>query len=992
MSKVIYTEKPVPKALMEMSASADPTFSHRAGMFKALQRTGELAVEMRPPGLPVPGGTIWFRWPGTEEAPRKVRDNTLTTVISPDVVIRHEAFADRLKESIILNDYPGRNWFVVDYTSEFVLELTEGGRSAHFVDPDGQPVAHLQPVIARDGNGETIAGRYLMPQAGRLVVSVPDSWLQSAVYPVVVDPTIVSDTSTAESTAFNFGRKLARDLTGRWWAAYARNVGGRTQVMAAYSDDDGESWTEEAVTAAALHQRYPSLAVDAAGDVHVVWHGQGWGEHASRDNIQYRRRTTAWEAQEALTDVAQHQRYPSIAVDEAGEVHVAWHGEGWGTRTGHSNIQYRRRTTAWGPQEAVTDVAAYQSPPSLAVDRAGNVHMMWRGEGWGTNRGYRNIQYRRRTTAWGPQEAVTDVAATQGNPSIAVDTADNVHVVWHGEGWGTHTSHGNIQYRKRTAAWQAQESLTDVGARQWDPSLAVDTADNVHVAWYGLGWGTHTSNNNIRYRKRTIAWQTQESLTDVGAHQQYLNLCDGLDPGYALVWTAHDGSQYSVEFLLVRDNSPPTAPTGLTRDSFDATTAARFNWMFNDPDSGDSQSAFQLRVREAGTADWHYAQSGGTISPVADWVVSGNEHWDMVAGVLTNGRQYEWAVMARDQNQAEGPWSDQVAFITYAAPTVIITYPATDGATHPSNSLTAQWSYSQAEGRPQASYVVKLYADDAGGPGAELWSSGEVTSPTARSRTIEHELVNEKSYHLGVIVKSDVGVWGAEVLRWFVTAFTPPPTPLLTVTGQSAYGRVRIEVVNPVPSGSEPTVTHNDLYRRASGASAWARIATGISGDGWYHDYAVASGMVYEYRVRAFGNNGTYADSGAGAGVVTLSRLWLHDVTDPGGTALALWPRRETPGESWRPEAQLMHYAGRSRPVAQFGEQEAYEFRAALQLVTDGQWASLRDLARRKAILCVRDVRGRRVFGVILQLDQNDMPHGEDTAITVHEVAYSEEI
>ena len=256
---------------------------------------------------------------------------------------------------------------------------------------------------------------------------------------------IAANVGTDGATALANGRKLVRAPSGRLWAVYSKVVevglDYYSNVFAAYSDDGGVSWTEEQLTEKDADQQYPSIAVDKNSVVRVVWQGYGWGVNTGWHNIQYRMRTDSWQAQEAVTDAASHQRLPSIAVDEDGYAHVAWEGTGWGENPNDYNIQYRKRTDSWQAQEAVTDVATHQ--------------------------------------------------ASDGPPSLAVDSDGYVHVVW-----------------------------CDESAEDW----------------------------NIRYRKRTDSWQTPVNITEEAYDQTWPALCDGLASGYALIWTAHDGTQYDVVF------------------------------------------------------------------------------------------------------------------------------------------------------------------------------------------------------------------------------------------------------------------------------------------------------------------------------------------------------------------------------------------------------------------------------------------------------------
>ncbi|GAI90032.1 unnamed protein product, partial [marine sediment metagenome] len=93
----------------------------------------------------------------------------------------------------------------------------------------------------------------------------------------------------SEATAFSPGRKLARTSTGVLWCCYAGPVAGVMQIFVAYSVDDGISWVEEQVTAAAVrNQQYPSIAIDSADNVHLAWRDYAI---ATTSDIFYRRRT-----------------------------------------------------------------------------------------------------------------------------------------------------------------------------------------------------------------------------------------------------------------------------------------------------------------------------------------------------------------------------------------------------------------------------------------------------------------------------------------------------------------------------------------------------------------------------------------------------------------------------------------------------------------------------------------------------------------------------
>ena len=341
----------------------------------------------------------------------------------------------------------------------------------------------------------------------------------------------------SHSTAYNNKTSLVRRANNELWQVYHRNNGGAYQIYAAYSSDEGKNWTEEQITfqTGNNNQYNPAIAIDHSDNIHLVWRGQGWEGNPDYYNIQYRRKTAdGWKEQEAVTYINYDQYYPSMVVDDSNNVYIVWSGNGWGQNLDYQNIQYRKRTAdGWLEQEAITDKNKGQEFPAIAVDNSDNIHIVWRGQGWGGNPDYYNIQYRQKTEdGWQEQEAITNTNRhDQYSPSIVVDNDNNVHIVWNGSGWGENINNkninvNNIQYRKKTADdWLEQESVTDKGVHQYYPFIAIDNSDNIHIVWQGLGWGENPDYYNIQYRKKTNnAWQSPINITDKPFRQNFPSL------------------------------------------------------------------------------------------------------------------------------------------------------------------------------------------------------------------------------------------------------------------------------------------------------------------------------------------------------------------------------------------------------------------------------------------------------------------------------------
>jgi hypothetical protein len=365
--------------------------------------------------------------------------------------------------------------------------------------------------------------------------------------------TVKTDCAAA-AVGYNNHRSLARKSNGDLWCVYSHTDGETDQIYVSYSTDGGVTWTEEQVSYApawASIQKQPTIAIDSLDNIHVVWAGDGWGDYTTKTNIQYRKRTTSWQTQEAVTNVDHYLNGPAIAIDSEDNIHVVFYGyeDVW---TSIRQIQYCQKTTSWQALEVVTSINNHQYYPSIAIDSSDNVHIVWFGANWpGVGSAFYNIQYRKRTTSWQTQEAVTDIAEAQKDPCIAVDSEDNIYVVWTGRGLGDNPTIENIYFRERTTSWQTIELVSDKDPAQYYPSIAIDSLDNIQVAWIGTGWGVNSGWYNILYREKTIdGWQVTDLLTDLAINHEFPIFIWASQPtlysivktnrtktGYTLIWS-----------------------------------------------------------------------------------------------------------------------------------------------------------------------------------------------------------------------------------------------------------------------------------------------------------------------------------------------------------------------------------------------------------------------------------------------------------------------
>ena len=203
-------------------------------------------------------------------------------------------------------------------------------------------------------------------------------------------------------------------------------------------------------------------------------------------------------------------------------------------------------------------------------------------------------------------------------------------------------------------------------------------------------------------------------------------------------------------------NEAPTAPTALyTEGTTDPNrvidSTPEFSAVFNDPNSIDSASYYQIQVNTAsdftGTIMWDSTQT--SLSPE---VATGVRSQDIsyAGSALQEGATYYWRIMFWDNNTTQGvlssPWSATAEFTmntTPNAPTALLT----EGATNPNNVSDLTPEFSAIFSDPDSTDTGNFYQIEVNTAsdftGTVMWNSTQTAlTPTvangARSQDISY--------------------------------------------------------------------------------------------------------------------------------------------------------------------------------------------------------------------------------------------------------------
>lgn len=249
------------------------------------------------------------------------------------------------------------------------------------------------------------------------------------------------------------------------------------------------------------------------------------------------------------------------------------------------------------------------------------------------------------------------------------------------------------------------------------------------------------------------------------------------DDNVLVTYTEDTTSYYVIDSL----NAAPTAPTLTPHASFDADVDTTFEWTFNDPNTYDSQSAYQLQVVDV---------SDSSVDVDTGKVVLSTESHVVTGGSLGNEKSFQWRVRTYDQDDAVSPWSTYGTFSTSASGTVTVIDPATDNqAGIYTSDYTVEWSVA---GTTQADYRVVVTRTDTS---EELLNTGWVTSTdTTYSVT---GMLSDIEYQVAITVRDALLIESGTGTRLITPSYSNPEEPTCTATAFSDSGYILVSVTNP---------------------------------------------------------------------------------------------------------------------------------------------------------------------------------------------------
>lgn len=294
---------------------------------------------------------------------------------------------------------------------------------------------------------------------------------------------------------------LARSPDGRIHAVYK----GPTYTQHIISSTNGYTWgTPYNLASGGMD---PTCTPDSSGNIHILW------DDSFLKYNKYNITTNAFDGVIQLSNGT--CRYPDICVDSADNLHIVHVDQ----NANPACVYYDKRVAgAWSTysagEVAITTVAGTTIYSTLILsDSNNNLHTMY----YSTDGA---VRWQRGTgvpsTIWSATTNIADGTWPGEIPSALSDSAGNIHVVWKSK--NPSPAIMNIRYRKWNVSnntWNAIETITaDNTYCQETPTIAVDKASRLYVIWAGK-CATSPTIQQLRYVTKASGATTWSAVTEL---------------------------------------------------------------------------------------------------------------------------------------------------------------------------------------------------------------------------------------------------------------------------------------------------------------------------------------------------------------------------------------------------------------------------------------------------------------------------------------------
>jgi hypothetical protein len=294
-------------------------------------------------------------------------------------------------------------------------------------------------------------------------------------------------------------------------------------------------------------------------------------------------------------------------------------------------------------------------------------------------------------------------------------------------------------------------------------------------------------------------------------------------------------------------------------------------------------------------------------------------------------------------------------------------------------------------GTTQEDYRVVVFRTDTD---EELVDTGWVESDD--TEYLVEGMLADVEWQVEVTVRDSADIESNTATRLITPDYNSPEVPIISFNVENDGGYIGLSIENPEPVGDRPNPDTNVIHRREVSTSATPdafQVLGEVEENGSFRDYTAASGVEYEYRVRAVAGE-FFTDSTITEvdDTLEIEGVWIHNPADAQTTVRQFRFGKDNRSTSIDIMGTVQTFAGRKFPVVDFGEHEEEDFSISVDIPHGPDYrtqeADLKDFAESKITLVLRDNRGRSAYGTLTGFNQSDQAWGISVAFKFSRVSF----
>jgi len=488
---------------------------------------------------------------------------------------------------------------------------------------------------------------------------------------VTIDPSVIGPAAYG-AIDYVFQRKMFY-AEGRYWIFY-----GDGDNIVYRSSIDGITWSDATI----LKSGY------GYGNQISVWFDGTYVHYAFATGepntpLYYRRGdpnpdgTISWNSEQIAVPATEDRYYfPCISVDSNG---YPWIGYQLYDVSASSQIPYVTKSSR---NDGVWSTAS-GFPYALGTGKFVAPIPLTSGKMLVIYTGVTTLHSRYWSGSWGTERSIT---CTISEHWSAVAEGDNVHIAY----WDNGPK--NIYYAEYSYAsdsWSTPLLLQEGGGTISEPAVSKDPNINALFVF----WGFYPSSYTYYLKKdlSTGQWDSSPTQWLTEVQTSYICFYEAYNNKIGVAWLYGDELHFAVLSTVNQAPNAPTLNSPAENARFNPSASVQFSWTFSDPDSGDSQSAYQFQLDD----------NSDFSSPIIDTGKVASSTSSTTQTLPSTVGLYYWRVKTWDSQDAEGAWSTGRAIIVDRVQvTLSVADSRIDVGSAMSWSFTAVYEYDGADATP----------------------------------------------------------------------------------------------------------------------------------------------------------------------------------------------------------------------------------------------------------------------------------------------------